>query len=737
MRVISTIVALLVCFCASAQKQNNNWCFGANAGLDFNTVPPTSFNISITAIEGVATLSNKLTGDLKYYFTTAGSFSPPGVGNYSIGTDVTNTCAQGVAVIVAEEDTGKNMVFALSDYTQKGILYFTEWYDNPGSHSTALRERIDSGFAEAVVIMEACGAHWVVLQKITSGDFYAYKVENGQLNRTPVISKAPYNIRALGVQTMKFSPNKKKLAVTVIADASSSNSYVALLDFDKLHGKVIGGDVLSLENFGEYYGCEFSPNSKRLYVSGFGSKNVFQFDLSLGSLAAINGSRRALAKATNTVGALQMGPDSNIYVALEQSSVLDVITSSDKVFPDCVYNKAGVVLPSGSKSRLGLPQAIVLLSEQKDSVKAVHTDSTLCIDKPMVLHARALGDEYSWQDGSKADSFVLNTPGTYWVRMRAECRDVTDTFIYRPKVDTFKHTKDISICPKTSVTLMPTVQPNGADYTWSDQSKANTLKVSQEGMYWSEVLEKCRLTIDTYTVDVTKLSVSLREDTTLCVGDAITLTNYGVDNGASFVWNTGSNDAQLTVKEAGSYTLVATYKGCSDSDNVLISYYPELKVSISGKDELCKGDELTLSATVTDGIADSLVWFDNTLGDRVTITQAGHYSVSAINQCQTVTDSINVRGRNCNFFFPTAFSPNNDGRNDVARLVGDIAVIQQFSLRIVNRWGQVMYQTDDPTKGWDGTYKGKTADVGSYYFLVKFTYEGDEELLKGDILLMR
>lgn len=742
MRIVSAIMVLLLAtgLAVAQNKQNNSWCFGVDGGINFNTTPVSPFVPDISSREGVASVSNRYTGDLLFFCTTSGLFNAAGNFVKSIGTDINSTTAQGVAIVPALDDTGKFYIFALSDYTTKGNLYLSEYYKTPSSTNppAITKELLDTGFAESVVMMEGCGMYWVVFQKKLSGDFYAYKVTTQGLDRTPVISKVTYTTLPLGIQTMKFSPDKKKIAVAAFADASSSKSYVALHDFDRLLGTVSNTVIIDEKNGGEYYGCEFSPNSKRLYVSGNGSKRVYQFDLSLGSLAAITGSRKAMMQTTHPLGALQMGADSNIYVSLDDSVFLDVITDADLVFPNCVYTKHAVTLPPNSHARLGLPQAVVYATEKADSTKSVFTDTAMCLDAPITIYSRGLGVTYQWQDGSTGDSLKISQPGTYWVRMRDGCRNVTDTIVIKQKIDTIRNAAiDTTICPNVTLTLQPSVTDSTADHYWSTFSTDDSIKVNADGVYWGRSTVGCLVTFDTFGVDVVDLSVVLHNDTSLCVGDSLVLQNYGVDNGADITWSTGSKDPQITVKEAGSYALTATYMGCTETDDVVVDYYTDLQVQIVGKDELCKGDRTTLQAIVTSSIADSLVWYDNTLGEELEIKQAGRYFVTAYNSCQTVKDSFDVRGRNCHFFFPSAFSPNGDGRNDKARMVGDVAVVSDYSLNIINRWGEAVFSTTDATQGWDGTYKGQKAEVGTYYYIIKYTYEGEEELLKGDLMLVR
>jgi gliding motility-associated-like protein len=87
-------------------------------------------------------------------------------------------------------------------------------------------------------------------------------------------------------------------------------------------------------------------------------------------------------------------------------------------------------------------------------------------------------------------------------------------------------------------------------------------------------------------------------------------------------------------------------------------------------------------------------------------------------------------------FMPSSFTPNNDGKNDVYRIPpGASLSLQDFS--IFDRWGNVVFQTSDITKGWDGTQKGEPLDTGVYVYLVKGMVLDKQVMLKGTVVLHR
>ncbi len=88
--------------------------------------------------------------------------------------------------------------------------------------------------------------------------------------------------------------------------------------------------------------------------------------------------------------------------------------------------------------------------------------------------------------------------------------------------------------------------------------------------------------------------------------------------------------------------------------------------------------------------------------------------------------------------FPTAFTPNGDGRNDVFLPLG-IRYVKKMTIEIWNRWGQLVFSSTDPTKGWDGNYQGTSVQTGVYAYVVNYqtTSDQEEKVIKGNVTLIR
>ena len=86
---------------------------------------------------------------------------------------------------------------------------------------------------------------------------------------------------------------------------------------------------------------------------------------------------------------------------------------------------------------------------------------------------------------------------------------------------------------------------------------------------------------------------------------------------------------------------------------------------------------------------------------------------------------------------PNAFTPNNDGHNDVFE-VKYPQLIKTIQMTVFDRWGQKVFESNDPTKGWDGTLNGIKQPVGNYVWIIKYTdLLGNSKKKSGNVLLIR
>jgi gliding motility-associated-like protein len=187
---------------------------------------------------------------------------------------------------------------------------------------------------------------------------------------------------------------------------------------------------------------------------------------------------------------------------------------------------------------------------------------------------------------------------------------------------------------------------------------------------------------------------------------------------------------------------VGACESVTDTFKIVVHKTPDIEI-INSKPVICLGDNLLLQAKG----ADTYEWLPT---DKVTkaddgnfytkIMQPSTYQVlgrtlyGCIDTASVTYDRIE---QCCSYYYPSAFTPNNDGLNDGFR-ISVFGNTSQYQLSVYNRWGELVFMSNDPKKYWDGTYKGKTCDVGTYYYRVTgVCLTGPQEEQAGEFLLIR
>jgi gliding motility-associated-like protein len=115
------------------------------------------------------------------------------------------------------------------------------------------------------------------------------------------------------------------------------------------------------------------------------------------------------------------------------------------------------------------------------------------------------------------------------------------------------------------------------------------------------------------------------------------------------------------------------------------------------------------------------------------------YKLTAITDkgCDSHSKILIRRFAGPELYIPTAFSPNGDGLNDVLR-VFPVGIRTFHFFAVYNRYGQVLFQTTDYSKGWDGTVNGKKAEPGTYVaYATAIDYKGNPMVKKITVVLVR
>lgn len=154
---------------------------------------------------------------------------------------------------------------------------------------------------------------------------------------------------------------------------------------------------------------------------------------------------------------------------------------------------------------------------------------------------------------------------------------------------------------------------------------------------------------------------------------------------------------------------------------------------------VCQDNELLIALTYPNYV--KYLWQDSSTQSNFTINKEGIYYVKVYDGCTETSDTINIKTKDCSclFYVPTAFSPNNDGNNDVFMPFNKCAFFTNYSFKVFNRWSELLFQTDDSTISWNGFYKNELQQVDSYvWYLEYFDILKNENIkVKGTVRLIQ
>ncbi len=198
---------------------------------------------------------------------------------------------------------------------------------------------------------------------------------------------------------------------------------------------------------------------------------------------------------------------------------------------------------------------------------------------------------------------------------------------------------------------------------------------------------------------------------------------------------------------AGDYTVyLLDDNDCQFEQDVEIPMISPMVVETTDETMEC-GDIIELSPTATSELPTTWLWPDGGTDSVFTVTNPGLYPFSVTNACETVNESITVglrpAGLDAMIYMPNSFSPNDDGKNDCYQgYVAPDLDVESFVLKIFDRWGNLMFESNDPNACWNGVHRGRQMQPNVFvWFMELHVRNCDGNMLEvfqeGDIHLIR
>ncbi|MBL7774829.1 MAG: gliding motility-associated C-terminal domain-containing protein, partial [Saprospiraceae bacterium] len=333
---------------------------------------------------------------------------------------------------------------------------------------------------------------------------------------------------------------------------------------------------------------------------------------------------------------------------------------------------------------------------------------------------------------------------------------------------------DPRLCPGESTPLNTGPVLTGAQYHWSavpaDPLLADTLpnpivQPGQDTRYTvTAALGNCSVT---RSIDVVAYAanLTLTGPETICAGASALLVASGSNPNGSYFWSNGATTASINPAPTAPTTYTVTFAfgdTCSLKKSVLVNVVDNFKLNLQSfpdTNQVFVGTPVTLIA-LTDPPQNlsnfNLGWEEKTVDTKLlpfttesveVVPSSNDTTVAEVTYKVTLTTANGCQKTASKTFklifpkvdFPNAFTPDNDGENDVFRMVilNGLAVVDR--MEIFNRWGQKIYESTDPAASWDGTVNGEPVPSDVYVYRVWWR-RGDGALQvqsQGNITLLR
>ena len=364
-RIVLPLLALPIHL--NAQNQNNFWVYGSQAGINFNTNPPSyQGGFAIQASEGAASVANPISGELLFYTDGVtvwdANNNPMPNGSGLLGGDPMMLSST-TAAVICEKPGSSNQYFIITvdeQASNNGLRYsVVDMTLNGGLGNVVTGQKnipiFSTNAEKACIVPNAAGnGYWLLSHDLPGETFYAFAITSAGINTTPVTTTIG-GTQGNGAGFLKVSPQFDRVAIANLFFQDAE-----VYDFDNSTGTFSNPIILNLPGFGAAggaYGIEFSCSGDVLYVTD--GSNLIQYDLTLGNAAAIMASAYTVLSNSFSCYGLQVGPDRKIYVS---TGALDVINNPDVAGAGCDY-QAGAIPGQQSGGGWGLPQWVYCVGD--------------------------------------------------------------------------------------------------------------------------------------------------------------------------------------------------------------------------------------------------------------------------------------------------------------------------------------------------------------------------------------
>ncbi len=630
----------------------------------------------------------------------SGFYKTP-VAQYSYSLNPSISC---VRVFFNAPPLIKNTCSATS-YTVASVKWF---FDDPASglanSSTLLNPSHDypalGNYNAKLVLYTACGGVIDTLKKIVA--------VGASLVNTPsaysVCAGESLTLAASGSNTYSWSTGANSSSIVVNPNVNTTYTVMNIDQYGCLHRSVQTVTVYAVPN---------------VSVAGI-------FTLCAGRIATLTASG-ALSYSWNT-GATNSAINSTPAVSTS-------------------YTVTGTTYDGCSQTK------VVTVTINEAPVPVIVGNTLVCAGS--VATVTALGNNnYTWNNGEIGPTFtVVGSRDLFIFSVTAHYPNgctrfakVRFTVIPLPVLNLFGLD---TVCAGSALTLSVS---GAVSYTWNSSTKNNpaTFYPLSNTTYTLSGSDTNHC-VDTEVVPiVVRPSATLSANSSKVCRDQVSRLdlNSPIVPNATYIWKPGDIPGDHIVVTASAttlYTVTSNLDGCKSSATSTLEVLPTPSLVVSKDIEIVPGSSTQLFVSGSDSVTWKPVDFlscSDCINPICTPVESIQYCVSsAIGQCSAVACvSVTV---SCNsghdLSVPNAFTPNDDKQNDSFCLQGWEECISNFAVIIFDRWGEKVFESNDPSFCWDGYYRGQLLNSGVYVYVINAKKHGEKSgfTKKGNINLIK
>jgi gliding motility-associated-like protein len=602
---------------------------------------------------------------------------------------------------------------------------------------------------------------WVLSHDATGNTFRAYLVTASGVSTTPVISSTgtPFSSVFTGMSLMTCRKDGKKIAI-------NADMNVEIFDFDNQNGTLCDPITVPNGDIAPGYGIEFSEDGTKLYVGSF---NLHQFDLSSNNASVIAASN--LAYSITEAGGIMRGPDDKIYVAGGcdyYDTQTSTMYYSRKVHVIQNPNLAGIaasnlvlnVFTTPRECGLGFANCYYPTQTTNTCGPALQANASIssssicfgdCVNYANLSTGPAISYNWIFSGGNPSVYSGLTPPqicypnaGNYTSTLLiTDCSGNTSTVNLNVTVNNCTNPaasfipQQNQICQGDCISFTDnSTGSNINSWNWSfNGGNPAVSSVQNPGMicFSNTGVFPVTLTItDDFGTDDTTILITVNaclppvagfsaSDLSICQNECIDFTDLSL---YADTWNwtfSGGNPASsaqqnpvVCFDQAGNYqvTLTVTNAYGSSTETVNVEVFSLPDIDLGDDITIDFGESVTVNAIAGQG---QLLWYPTSEFDCSNCSSQQWKPEETItvivvntdnNQCSS-SDTMEITVNSLDeIFIPNAFSPNEDGLNDYFFAVSASSV-SEFTCMIFDRWGELVFSSENILQSWDGTYGGQ------------------------------